>query len=263
MHVIVTGGSSGIGLAIAELYAARGADVSLIARDLTRLAQARDSIVSKLGVADTAIHTQSADVGSESGARAAVAACEDRFGPCDVLIASAGIVEPGPFNEIAIGAFAEQINTNLLGTAYAVHAVYQGMATRRRGSIMLISSGAALIGIYGYTGYCASKAALAGFAEALSAEAGRFGVGISIAFPPDTLTPQYHREMTMRPKEAELLMGTVKPWAVADVAAKIVRAVDRRRSKVYFGFSIAALGYLGPLIKPFLMWWFFRRLRRI
>ena len=263
MHVIVTGGSSGIGLAIAELYAARGASVSLIARDVARLTQAREAIVAGLGVAATAIHTQSADVGSESGTRAAVVACEDRFGPCDVLIASAGIVEPGAFNQLAIGAFAEQINTNLLGTAYAVHAVYEGMAMRRRGSIMVISSGAALIGIYGYTGYCASKSALAGFAEALSAEAGRYNVAISIAFPPDTLTPQYHREMTMRPPEAELLMGTVKPWAVTAVAAKIVRAVDRRRNKVYFGFSIAALGYLGPLIKPFLMWWFFRRLKRV
>lgn len=263
MHVIVTGGSSGIGLAIAELYAARGADVSLIARDVARLAQARDAIVANRGVADKAIHVESADVGSENGALAAIAACENRFGPCDILIASAGIVEPGAFHEIALSAFAEQVNTNLLGTAYAVHAVYTGMAARRRGSIMLISSGAALIGIYGYTGYCASKSALAGFAEALSAEAGRFGVAISIAFSPDTLTPQYHREMTMRPPEAELLMGTVKPWAASAVAAKIVRAVDKRRSKVYFGFSIAALGYIGPLIKPFLMWWFFRRLKSL
>jgi short-subunit dehydrogenase len=261
MHVIVTGGSSGIGLAIAEIYAARGAEVSLIARDADRLSRAQDVIVSRAGVHAGSIHLQSADVASETEVAAAIAACEARFGPCDVLIASAGIVEPGAFDQIAIGAFAEQININLLGTAYAVHAVYKGMAARQSGSIMMISSGAALIGIYGYTGYCASKSALAGFAEALSAEAARSGVAISIAFPPDTLTPQYHREMTMRPREAALLMGTVKPWPAGDVAAKIVHAVDRKRAKVYFGFSIAALAYLGPIIKPLLMWWFFRRLK--
>ena len=150
-----------------------------------------------------------------------------------------------------------------MGTAYAVHAVYEGMVSRRRGSIMMISSGAALIGIYGYTGYCASKSALAGFAEALSAEAAHHGLNVSIAFPPDTLTPQYHREMTMRPPEAELLMGTVSPWKVERVASRIVSAIDRKQGKVYFGFSLVALGYLGPLIKPFLMRWFSHKLKRM
>lgn len=261
MHVIVTGGSSGIGLAIAEIYAARGASVSLIARDPGRLQLARDLILTKSPAAG--IHLESADVGVKDQAIAAVAACEKRFGPCDVLVASAGIVEPGAFDVVPIDAFAEQINTNLMGTAYAVNSVYQGMVSRRSGRIMMISSGAALIGLYGYTGYCASKSALAGFAEALSAEAGRYGVAISIAFPPDTLTPQYQREMMMRPPEAELLMGTVKPWKVEHVASRIVRAIDRKQSRVYFGFSIAALGYIGPLIKPFLMLWFFHKLKRL
>jgi NAD(P)-dependent dehydrogenase (short-subunit alcohol dehydrogenase family) len=189
--------------------------------------------------------------------------CERSFGPCDILVASAGIVEPSAFDAMPASVFDEQIATNLLGTANVVRAVYKGMKARRSGRIMMISSGAALIGIYGYTAYCASKSALAGFAEALGAEAGAAGIRVSICFPPDTLTPQYRREMSMRPAEAELLMGAVKPWSADAVAARIVRGLDRGKARIHFGLSLTALAYFGPLIKPPLMWWFSRKMRKI
>jgi len=127
----------------------------------------------------------------------------------------------------------------------------------------MISSGAALVGIFGYTAYCASKSALVGFAEALSAEAEAFGVRISICFPPDTLTPQYRREISMRPAEAKILMGSVKPWSAEAVAARIVRGLEQGKAKIHFGFSLAALAYFGPLIKPPLMWFISRKTRKI
>jgi short-subunit dehydrogenase len=159
--------------------------------------------------------------------------------------------------------FEEQISINFLGTANAVRSVYRGMKARRSGRIMMISSGAALVGIFGYTAYCASKSALVGFAEALSAEAEAFGVRISICFPPDTLTPQYRREISMRPAEAKILMGSVKPWSAEAVAARIVRGLEQGKAKIHFGFSLAALAYFGPLIKPPLMWFISRKTRKI
>ncbi|MBB6483416.1 SDR family oxidoreductase [Rhizobium lusitanum] len=263
MHVIVTGGSSGIGLAIAKIYASRGDRVSLLARHPGRLAEARAEIASLPGSDSAWVQTASVDVASADQVSASIESCEVSFGPCDILIASAGIVEPGTFDTMPPSVFDEQVSTNLLGTVNVVRAVYRGMKSRRGGKIMVISSGAALIGIFGYTAYCASKSALSGFVEALRAEAGIHGIQVSICFPPDTLTPQYRREIVVRPAEAEILMGSVRPWSAETVAARIVRGVDRGRAKAHFGFSLAVLAYFGPLIKPPLMWWFSRKTRKI
>ncbi len=263
MHVIVTGGSSGIGLAVARLYAVRGGRVSLLARHSGRLEQARGELAAIPGVDRSRIQIASVDVASASQTLEAVAICERSFGPCDILVTSAFIGEPCAFDAMPAAVFDEQIATNLLGTANVVRAVYKGMKERRGGKIMMISSGAALIGIYGYTAYCASKSALTGFAEALGAEAAISGVRVSICFPPDTLTPQYRREISMRPAEAELLMGAVKPWCAEAVAAKVVRGLERGKARIHFGLSLTALAYFGPLIKPALMWWFSRKVRKI
>ncbi len=263
MHVIVTGGSSGIGLAVAKIYASRGEQVSLLARHPGRLEEAQAEIAALPGADSSRIQTISVDVASAAQTLSAIETCEASFGPCDILVASAGVVEPVAFDAMPPSVFDEQVSINLLGTANVVRAVYKGMKSRREGRIMIISSGAALIGIFGYTAYCASKSALSGFAEALRAEADVHGIRVSICFPPDTLTPQYRREIAMRPPEAEILMGSVKPWDAEMVAAKIVGGVDRGRAKVHFGFSLAMLAYFGPLIKPPLMWWFSRKTRKI
>ncbi|QPB18719.1 SDR family NAD(P)-dependent oxidoreductase [Rhizobium sp. 007] len=260
MHVIVTGGSSGIGLAVAKAYAARGERVSLIARDAARLDQAvRDVQAVSKGGSSFAV---SADVSKHEDLAFAVKACETANGPCDVLIASAGIVEPAAFDAISAAAFDQQITTNLLGTANAARAVYHSMKARGQGTIMVVSSGAALIGLHGYAAYCASKSALKGFAEAVQAEAVGTGIRVSICFPPDTLTPQYQREMTMRPWQAEVLMGKVKPWTAEAIAQRIIAGIDRNRSKIHFTLSLMALAYLGPFIKPLLSRWYRYRLKR-
>ncbi|TCR92113.1 SDR family oxidoreductase [Rhizobium sp. BK376] len=262
MHVIITGGSSGIGLAIAKLYASRRAQISLLARNANRLEMARAELVTACGLDASHIHIVSVDVASAGDISQAIAACERAFGPCDVLVASAGNVEPCAFDEMSSDIFDEQITTNLLGTVNAVRAVYGKMKANRSGRIMMISSGAAFIGIYGYTAYCASKAALIGFAEALQAEATASGVEVGICFPPDTLTPQYFREMSLRPIQAEAVIGKVKPWTAADVAKKIVAGLDRGAPRIYFGFSIRALAYFGAWIKPFIRLSLTHRLRK-
>lgn len=263
MHVIVTGGSSGIGLEVARLYAARGARLTLIARDMGRLERARAEILSLGHLEPDEICIASADVGSQSELSDVLGKAEAALGPCEILVASAGTVEPAAFDDLSHHAFAEQVNTNLIGTANAVRAVYPGMKSRGRGKIMVVSSGAALIGIHGYTAYCASKSALSGFVEALSAEAAPFGIRVSVCFPPDTFTPQFEKELPKRSAQAQLLMGKASPWTAQAVAHRIVRGIDRGSSKLYFGFSITSLGMMGPVIKPVLLWWYGRRLKAI
>jgi len=260
-HVIITGGSSGIGLALARIYAFRGARVSLLARTLSVLEAVQDELAK--GHGPGAVRIESADVADESQTVAAIRRCEDAFGPCDILITSAGVVEPGLFETLSSDAFDRQLHANFSGSVHAVRAVYAGMKERRAGRIMLISSGAGLIGIYGYTAYSASKFALHGFAEALRSEATPHGVRISVCFPPDTETPQFARELEHRPPEASVIMGRVSPWPSDAVAGRIVRAIDRGDFEVFFGWTLLALGRFGSTVKPFLNWWFDRAIRRI
>jgi short-subunit dehydrogenase len=259
VHVIITGGSSGIGLEVARLYLRSGASVSLVARGIDRLEAARNDLERSVAGSRARIAIASADTHIEPELQKAFAFCEEVNGPCDILIASAGIVEPALFDQQAPDVFAAQIGTNLMGTVHAVRCVYPGMKGRRAGKIMIVASGAALIGIHGYSAYCASKSALVGFAEALRWEAETFGVGVSICFPPDTRTPQFDQERPKRSPQARRLMGAAPAWEADAVAAKIVRATVQGKAKLYFGLSLTALGWFGPLIKPVLIWWYGER----
>lgn len=256
-HVVITGGSSGIGLAVARIYAARGARLSLIARGLPALEAARDTVPSRFPVA-----IQAADVADAEALSAAIAACEAVHGPCTILVANAGIVEPALFDAQSAAAFAQQIDINLSGSVHAVRAVYPAMLARGSGRIMLVSSGAALIGIPGYAAYCASKSALRGFTEALAFEARPRGVSIGICYPPDTQTPQLSRELALRPPAAQVIMGRVRPWAVERVAARLVAAIESGKREEFFSPTLWALARLAPAIRPLLVTWFERRLPR-
>ena len=254
-HVIITGGSSGIGFALARLYVERGWRVSLIARRATLLNEAVLELQRLSNEHAGRVHGESADVSDEAELHQAVERCEAAFGPCDLLVTSAGQVEPALFLETSSAQFNAQVSTNLLGTANAIRTVYRGMVARGRGQIMVVSSAAAWIGIHGYSAYCASKSALIGFVEALRAEAKANGITVSICFPPDTLTPQYQAELPKRSGAAKALMGGQKPWPVEAVASRILCAADQRKDTVHFGFQLTMLSYFGPLLKPILYWW--------
>ncbi len=257
-HTIITGGSSGIGAALAEASAARGNDVSLIARSELPLQKLRDELAARFG--GRRFHIEAADAGDGASIRAAIQRCEAALGPCDTLVTSAGIVIPGTFEALPSEAFESQIRTNLFGTVNAVRAVYAGMRERRRGKILMLGSSAGLIGIYGYTAYCASKYAVAGFAEALRAEARPFGVAVSICFPPDTETPQLQAELPLRPKEAQATIGAAGVWTANAIASAALSGLERGRFAIYPGAQLKLLGVFGSVAMPVLRLWFDRKI---
>jgi 3-dehydrosphinganine reductase len=247
MHVIITGGSSGIGLEIARAYLRSGEDVSIIARDPARLQDAFRALDAWSG----RVKAATGDVCDRIGVARSIRACEQEFGPCDLLITSAGIVEPALFHDLDPGSFEQQFNTNFLGTVNAVRAVYSNMLEREQGAIMLVASAAGHLGIPGYTAYCASKAAVISFADSLRCEAPR-GVYVGVCFPPDTKTPQLETELKIRPSAATLLIGNSAPWPVEKVAQQIVKGIAMRRSVIHFGLKLRALAVFGGLIRPVL-----------
>lgn len=263
VHVIITGGSSGIGAAIAEACAIRGDTVSLIARrpePLERFASALETHCAREG---SRIARATADVSQPESIAEAVAICERENGPCDLLVTSAGVVNPGRFDLLPTEAFEAQIRTNLFGTVNAVRAVYPGMVARRHGRILMLGSGAGLIGIYGYTAYCASKYAVAGFAEALRAEARTLGITISICFPPDTDTPQLAGELPNRPAEASTTIGAGGRLTAHAVAEAALAGVERGRFAIYPGAQMKLLGLFGSVAMPMLRPVFDRRVDRL
>lgn len=250
-HTIITGGSSGIGYALAERLIRRGERVSLIARDPVKLQRARDELQT-LGAAHASVSIAAADVTDQLALDEAVAQCEAAAGAADVLIASAGIVSPQLFHQQPANDFDRQIRINLVGVANSIRAVYGPMRQRGDGRIMIVSSGAAFVGIPGYAAYCASKAALRAFASSLRLEARPAGVQVSICFPPDTDTPQLEAELPFRPNAARLFMGQSKPWPVEKVAARILAGLDARQDEVNFGLVLSLLAKTSPALQPLL-----------
>ena len=124
----------------------------------------------------------------------------------------------------------------------------------------MLGSGAGLIGIFGYTAYCASKYAVAGFAEALRAEARPFGITVSICFPPDTETPQLIAERLLRPPEAEATIRSGGLWSADAVARAALAGLDRKQFAIYPGAKMKMLGMFGSVAMPFLRPWFDRRI---
>lgn len=254
-HVIITGGSSGIGLALAKAYFAKGSKLTLIARSPERLEIARDQL--RFHGKETDIGLQSADVTDFAGISAAIAAAQQRFGPCDLLITCAGVVHPATLEAMDIADARRQLDINVMGTIHAAKALWAAMASAG-GTMLFLSSGAAFIGLHGYGPYCASKAALVGLADSLRMEAVGTKLKVAICFPPDTDTPQLAGEIPLRSPQAQRVMGTVRPWSADAVAARIVRQLQKGRSEIYFGMTLLLLARFGSLVRPILYWWYSR-----
>ncbi len=210
-NAIVTGGSSGIGKAIAKLLASNGANVFILARDQEKLDEARREIEAAGTDLQQRFGASSADVTTYEEVAATVAAAVRAGGSPDILINSAGIVCPGHFEQLPLSTFRDQMDVNYFGTLHAVRAVLPYMMERGSGHIVNISSMGGVVGGFGYTAYAASKFAVFGFTEALRAEMKPHGIRVSLALPPDTDTPQLQQERELQPLELKMITGAVKP----------------------------------------------------
>ncbi len=237
-HAIITGGSSGIGLKIAVLMAQRGANITLMARRPDLLASARDTVQAAKRSPEQKILTVPVDVADKAAVDAAFAKAVAENGPCDFLVTSAGVSRPGYFDELPTEAFATSMQVNYFGTLYAIQAVVPGMRKLGRGRIVLISSGAGIIGVFGYTTYCPTKFALQGLAESIRPELVRSGIGVSIVCPPDTDTPMLKEEAKTKPPETEAIAAAAKVWSAEGVAKATLDGVDAGRFVITPGLEL-------------------------
>ena len=262
-HVIITGGSSGIGKATAKLLAEQGANISIIARDVNKLKAARQEIETARAREEQKVFIASADVSVRAEIATAIETAIDCLGVPDILITSVGIARPGYVEEIPIEVYERSMAVNYFGSLYSLKAVLPAMERQKKGHIVLISSGAGLIGIYGYSAYSPSKFALRGLAESLRGELKPKGIQISIVYPPNTDTPQLVEENKTKPTETKIIEGTAKTWTAEEVARVIIQGINRQSFAITPGWEINYLNRLHSLLAPILNWYFDRIVTRV
>ncbi len=227
--VIVTGGSSGIGLATARLCVQRGYDVAIVGRSAEKLAAAKAELDALATDRAQRILTRSADLSVFEEAREAIdSIVAEGFGP-DILVNSAGVIVPGEFATMPLEDFESNMSCGYWSVVYPCRAAVPYMIERQRGHIVNVSSVAGYLGIYGYTGYSSAKFAIMGFTEALRFEMKPHKVSVHVVCPPDTDTPALAYEHTLRPPETDVIAGNIKPISPEKVAQAIAKGVWRNK----------------------------------
>lgn len=181
--VIITGGSSGIGKALAAEFGMRGSRVMITGRNGYNLEKA----VSELAAKGVEVVGFRGDVGIEDDNRRMAEEAIEKFGTIDVLVNNAGISMRALFEEAELDVVRRVMDTNFWGTVYATKYCMPEI-TRNKGSIIGVSSVAGFRGLPGRTGYSASKFALNGFLEALRLELAPKGTHVLTACPGFTST---------------------------------------------------------------------------
>jgi 3-dehydrosphinganine reductase len=180
------------------------------------------------------------DVTDLSQLEQAIASLTEGGYPPDVLVNAAGIVHCGQFEDVPLADFYRTVEVDLYGTVNAVKVVVPTMVQRKKGHIVNISSIYGYMTSFGYTAYCAAKAAVRGFSDALRHDVKPYGIFVSCVFPQDTDTPQLHQEREMQPLECRRISDVNGVLDVNRVAKRIVRGIERRRKYILPGFQSKA-----------------------
>jgi 3-dehydrosphinganine reductase len=245
---VVTGGSSGIGKAIACELAERGMHVWLLAQRKDILVSAQKEVEAHRKDQSQVIGIVSVDVSDLHQVSKTISFITEKCGLPDLLVNSAGVTQPGYIEKLDINVFHWMMEVNYFGTVYMIKELLPALLERGSGYILNICSFSGVISSFGYTAYGASKYAVHGFTEALRMELIGRGIGVSILFPTDTDTPQLTYENQFKPLETRALNSTGGLYQPEAVAKNALNAIQHGRYFILPNFDTKWMYYLNRLI---------------
>ena len=253
-NMLITGGSSGIGKALAQEFLDQGAYVTLCARDQTKLESAKEEIIHHAACEPDRVRLVSVDISQEDAVNQTIPKAIQEFGVPDFLVNSAGLSHPGEFLELGLDKFHWLMDTNFFGTVHVIKAVLPAMIERGTGHIVNISSAAGFLAVYPYTAYGATKYAIRGFSDALRAELLLKNIKMSLVFPPDTDTPQLAYEAQFKPAITKALAGNAGILSAQTVAKSILKGIQKENYIIVPGFENALLYHFSNFMGSKVYW---------
>ncbi|MDR1530315.1 MAG: SDR family oxidoreductase [Burkholderiales bacterium] len=246
MNIFITGASSGLGEALALLYAERGAVLGLLARRRDKLETLAYNLAEK-----TTVRIYQGDVCDRDAVQYAADDFMASFGVPDIVIANAGVsygTVTGGSGDGDLPVFREVINTNLLGMVYTFHSFVDTMRQARAGTLVGVASIAGYRGLPGSGGYSASKAAAIAYLESLRVDLQDSGVSVVTLCPGFVDTPMTR----YNPYPMPFLITAQK------AAQLMIRAIDRKKRCYLFPWQMMLIGKMLPMIPDSVFDAFFR-----
>jgi 3-dehydrosphinganine reductase len=234
----VFGASEGIGASVTSDLLKRGAEVVAFSRSEKKLSAL------KAANASAKLHVVTLDVTDFSAVERTVGRAIETHGTPFFVMNFAGSARPGFIDQLDGQEVRKMMDLNFFGTFNVIKALSKTFLQKREGHIVTCSSMAGFIGLFGYTGYCASKFAVIGFSEALRREWAPFGIKVSVLCPPNTKTPGLEEENKYKPAEVLATEEKAKTLEPAEVAKSLLDSLPSGTFQIVPTFDGKMANYL-------------------
>ena len=255
-HILITGGSKGIGLACARGFLAEGARVSLVSRDSANLEAARTQLQATFPA--ERIHTVAANLRDASAALVALNAAEAAFGPVDVLVNSAGAAKRTPAPELTPEAFADAMQAKYFTTIHMVTPCIQRMAARGQGAVVNVVGNGGKVASPIHLPGGAANAALMLVSAGLAAAYGAQGIRVNAVNPGLTLTDRLNEGLAAEARLKGISPDEVMAQSVAKIPmgrmaepeeiANAVLFLASSKASYVTGICMSMDGALNPIV---------------
>ncbi|KAK8805870.1 hypothetical protein WA158_002526 [Blastocystis sp. Blastoise] len=259
-HYVITGGSEGLGRALAKEIVKNGGVVTIVSRHEEKLKEAKFDIERSLKENNSyngSINYVCCDVNDEESVYKSMKICIEKTGSIDVLISCAGYAETGYMFGMGRELYHKMMDVNYFGTLNVLYEVVPDMMKRNKGEVYIVSSAASFTSYIGYGSYSPTKYALRGLCDTLRNEVCRHHIHIGTIYPPNMLTPGFIQENKTKPEEGKFIEYFESAFTPEYCASSIIESIRRGDSNIFcnslegWALSVCSLG-MSPRNNPFI-----------